>query len=255
MIMFRRTARALFFTARSACLALAAGISACAGPPSYSYAGESGPEHWATLSSSYRECAAGTRQSPVELAGARASALPVLNAEYGETALVRASGGHGIEFHVAEGSELFVGGAPSELKQFHFHSPAEHLVAGARYPLEIHFVHEDRSGGLTVLAVFVKEGRTNPALKLIADALRKGRARTGPPPRLKLKTLIASVDGYFAYSGSLTTPPCTQPVSWIVLAEPLEADAATLRRFSEVLGGNARPVQPLDGRAVLRSRR
>ena len=145
--------------------------------------------------------------------------------------------------------------AARELKQFHFHSPAEHLVAGARYPLEIHFVHEDRSGGLTVLAVFVKEGRTNPALKLIADALRKGRARTGPPPRLKLKTLIASVDGYFAYSGSLTTPPCTQPVSWIVLAEPLEADAATLRRFSEVLGGNARPVQPLDGRVVLKSRR
>jgi len=219
--------------------------------PHWSYEGADGPTHWGDLSASYRACATGRAQSPIDidLSHADHAALPPLHAHYHATAATEIDNGHTIQDNVAPGDSIELGGTRYELEQLHVHQPSEHLLAGRRYPLELHLVHRAASGALLVVGVMVEEGGANPALgELIAHLPHRNAVEhltIDPSP------LLPTDRHYATYDGSLTTPPCTEGVTWVVLTSPIHASRAQLDRVARAVHDNARPVMPLAGRHVV----
>jgi carbonic anhydrase len=145
-----------------------------------------------------------------------------------------------------------VSGVAYQLLQFHFHAPSEHRVGGRSFALELHLVNESSSGRLLVLGVLIRPGRANRAFDRLIAALP-----ASPGQRRRLTGLIALTllpekgqGARYTYSGSLTTPPCTEGVSWNVFATPVELSPAQIRRFTVIYDHNNRPLQPSNGRAV-----
>ncbi len=236
---------------RPALLALAtAGCAAAAEPQGpWSYAGPTGPERWAALSAEYAACA-GTQQSPVPLDSADAIPAqgPALVIDWRPFVAEVEDEGPTIAVvaHGAGGARLK--GADFALAQFHFHAPAEHALDGRRAPMEVHFVHRAADGRLLVVGVLVEEGAENPILD---DVWRL--SATGGEAKIDPAGLLPANRVGFAYEGSLTTPPCSEIVSWRVLATPITASAAQIAFFADPRPGNARPLQALARRFVLRT--
>jgi carbonic anhydrase len=219
--------------------------------PHWSYEGSEGPAHWGDLSAAYRACSTGRAQSPIdiELAHADHAALPPLQVHYQATAATEIDNGHTIQDNVAPGDTLELDGTRYELQQFHVHHPSEHLLDGRRFPLEVHLVHRAASGALLVLGVLVDEGLANHALGELVSHLPHRNAiehLTIDPSEL-----LPADHHYATYTGSLTTPPCTEGVTWIVLTTPIHASRAQLDRVARAVRDNARPVMPLAGRHVV----
>ncbi len=221
----------------------------------WGYTGAGSPEHWGTLSPEYQVCQAGTQQSPIDLEGAIDASLSDIQIEYGEIPLKILNNGHTIQVNTEPGNTLILDGTPFELIQFHFHHPSEHTVTGEPYPMEVHFVHQSESGELAVLGIFLKEGQENAALKPIWDAMP---SQVQPETQISGSTVeIASIlpanRSVYRYFGSLTTPPCSEIVRWVVFEEPIEVSSAQIEQFVEIFPLNARPVQPLNRRFLLMS--
>lgn len=139
------------------------------------------------------------------------------------------------------------------LKQFHFHHPSEHLVNGQRFAMEAHFVHE-ASDGLAVVGVLISPGKRNAVFeKIVATMPSDEGPATQADPAIDLRRLLPAHRSYFRYEGSLTTPPCSETVNWIVLAQPIEVNEADIARFAELYPMNARPAQVRDRRFILNS--
>jgi carbonic anhydrase len=221
-----------------------------AGPAHWSYDGETGPAHWATLDPAFSACG-GSAQSPIDLSGAASEALPAIALHY-EPAHARAfDNGHTIVFELDPGSYLELDGARYPLEQFHFHHPAEHTVDGARQALELHFVHKRDASALVVLAVLLSADAVSPpelerVLKQLPPAGQK-RALEAP---IALEQLLPAERGYFRYRGSLTAPPCTEAVTWLVLRAPAPIGAAELAAFAARYPDDSRPVQPRNDRVL-----
>lgn len=196
-------------------------------------------------------CPTGTAQSPVALTTADAVDLPDIVTTYPAGAGTFLDNGHTLQFTPDAGGRTTIGGDAYDLVQFHFHSLSEHTLNGKAYPLEIHFVNRNADGGLAVVGVFVTEGAANPALAALLAAVpaqegEAGVTRPGVYPVL----LLPEDRHYFGYSGSLTTPPCTEGVRWNVLATPIEASTDQIAALSAALGTSNRAVQPLHERAA-----
>jgi carbonic anhydrase len=154
---------------------------------------------------------------------------------------------------------ITLGGVPFSLAQFHYHDPSETTVAGRRYTMEEHFVTTSATGAETVVAVLLRLGAHNNALQPILDAatasLSKPNTQTTISSPIDFSGLLPkNLSGWF-YVGSLSTPPDSEPVNWLVLSTPITLDANQLAQYEAVAasGGflpNARPVQPLDGRII-----
>lgn len=221
----------------------------------WDYEGESGPEHWGGLSAEFTACSEGRNQSPVDLVAGFHVELPELIFNYHGTPLRETNTGHTIQLTVVPGMFLEIPEAERkvELQQGHFHSPSEHTVDGRHYPMEIHLVHNDGSGFLTVVGVMVEEGEENPMLNRIWAFMpeRVGETTEAPVSVLEAGVLPPTRE-YFTYNGSLTTPPCTEGVEWIVLRHSLTASAEQIARFKERVGPSTnRPVQPHNARVIL----
>lgn len=234
-------------------LLLSTGAFASASVP-WGYSGAKGPAHWSKLSPDYALCDDGKNQSPVNLSKMVRGALPPLDVQYRPGGREVVNNGHTIQVEYAPESGFTVQGHAYELKQFHFHAPAENLIDGKTYPMSVHFVHKDQNGHLAVIAVMFKRGKTNPILATIWKAMP---AHSGHKRRLKAPVDAASLlpkqTAYYRYNGSLTTPPCTEGVSWYVMKQPIEASQDQIDRFVEVIHGhNNRPVQPLNARVVIK---
>lgn len=221
--------------------------------PHWDYAGKIGPEHWATLSPQYQECA-GKNQSPVDIEQSITADLTPPQFHYHSGGLETLNNGHTLQTNYAPGNSLIVDGKTFELKQFHAHAPSENRINGKSYPMEIHLVHADRDGNLAVVAVMLSEGAENPALK---NAWAQLPQHVGD--KHKLAAAVATEDllpthrSYYRYEGSLTTPPCTEGVRWLVMQQPVTASKAQIAQFVRVLGHpNNRPVQALNARLVLK---
>jgi carbonic anhydrase len=161
--------------------------------------------------------------------------------------------GHTIQVDFAEGDTLRLGDRSYVLKQFHFHHPSEHLVHGKRFAMEAHFVHAS-ADGLAVVAVLMLAGKPNSVFNKIVSTMPSEEGPAVPAhPAIDPRRLLPDHQGYYHYEGSLTTPPCSQTVDWIVLARPIEVDEADIARFAKLYPMNARPVQKLDRRFVLSS--
>ena len=233
----------------------AAGYFVLAADVHWGYDGDQGPANWGALSPDYAICADGSAQSPIDIRDASALDLVDIAFHYRDTAATIANNGHTIQVDVAAGSHIIYNGITYELLQFHFHSPSEHTIDGEAAPMEIHFVHRDpNSGALAVVGILLAEGvADNDAYAAVFDAIP---AEAGEPQALSsplaLDALLPKKRAYYTYNGSLTTPPCSEIVRWLLLDTPVELSAAQVAAFTEIYAGNARPVQPLGQRDLLR---
>lgn len=237
--------------ATAAVLALAACKPASETAPVKAPAGAAAHWSYADQASWGGECPVGTAQSPVALTTAEAVDLPDIATDYASGAGTLLNNGHTLQFTPDAAGRTRIGTDAYDLVQFHFHAPSEHTLDGKRYPLEIHFVNRNADGALAVVGVFVTEGAANPALASLLAALpsqagEAGVTRPGVYPVL----LLPEDRHYFAYAGSLTTPPCTEGVRWNVLSTPIAASGEQIAALSAALGASNRAVQPMGDRSA-----
>jgi carbonic anhydrase len=218
----------------------------------WEYSGEAGPEHWAALSPQYSSCTSRT-QSPIDLTGFIEADLKPIGISYLAGGNQILNNGHTVQVDYAPGSSISLNGDQFELKQLHFHAPSENHINGKSYALEAHLVHADKAGNLAVIALMFDEGAANPALAAIWPLMpqQAGEKKTLPTAFAAAKLLPANHDYYF-FDGSLTTPPCTEGVRWLVFKTPLSASRAQVQAFAKLMHHtNNRPVQAANARPVL----
>jgi carbonic anhydrase len=222
-------------------------------PPHWSYSGDEGPNEWGKLDSTYAACSNGKTQSPIDIKGAQKADLPVLKFEYNAVPLKIIDNGHTIQVDYPAGSTLIAGKKVYMLQQFHFHHPSEEHVNGRAYDMVVHLVHADAEGHLAVVAVFLKKGKANPLIDLVWQNLptEKGKAVDVSGVTLNAKDLLPADYGYYTYSGSLTTPPCSEGVTWYVLKKPAALSESQVTAFAKLYPAVARPIQAANGRVIL----
>lgn len=219
--------------------------------PHWSYEGEHGPEHWGHMSKEFQACSEGKTQSPIDLSNAAPEALSKIEFKYGSSRLNIVNNGHTVQVNYDGGSSIAVDGSEYGLVQFHFHTPSEHTVDGKSYGNEMHLVHKNGKGQLAVVGVLIEEGSENPAYSAIWSNLpAKAGEKRSVEASINAGELIPSESGYFTYSGSLTTPPCSESVKWIVLKKPIQMSTAQIKEISDIMSKNNRPVQPLNERVL-----
>lgn len=220
----------------------------------WEYKGKHGAAHWAEIDSDFKECKLGHSQSPVDIRKTEKVALPALQADYKAASPVIWNNGHTVQVNLPAGSQLHVGDQTYDLLQFHFHTPSEEAIRGKHYPMVAHFVHKNAAGQLGVVGVLVRAGKANVALKPIFDHLpRTGEKISVDDLALNMAEVLPKTLGYYNFEGSLTTPPCSEGVNWMVLKQAIELSPAQIRAFQHVVPFNARPVQPLNGRVIKES--
>ncbi|MCB1916236.1 MAG: carbonic anhydrase family protein [Rhodocyclaceae bacterium] len=219
----------------------------------WAYDGHGGPDHWAELSSDFAMCGMGRNQSPVDLVAPVEASLSGIDFDYPLQGNEIINNGHTVQVNVAPGSSIRVDDHRYLLKQVHFHTPSENRINGKSFAAEAHFVHADAAGNLAVVAVLFDDGDSSPALAALDPelpdhagehhSLRAGNA---------IAALLPETREYFEYSGSLTTPPCSEGVRWLVMKQPMTISPAQRETLARVMHGpNNRPVQPLNARLVL----
>lgn len=219
----------------------------------WGYEGEHGPEHWADLDPANAMCRLGKNQSPIDLNGFVDAKLPDLKIGYLAGASEFVNNGHTLQINYAAGSTLIVDGRTFELQQMHFHSPSENHIRGKSYPLEAHLVHKDKDGDLAVIAVMFEEGSANAELaKFWVKVPAEEGDKVAFPAGMSVAGLLPRKHEYYRFSGSLTTPPCSEGVRWIVMKTPVTVSKEQVATFAKALGfANNRPIQPVNAREIL----
>ena len=218
----------------------------------WSYLGVEGPAHWGLLTKKYATCETGSKQSPIDIPtqGLR-HRQETLNFHYNTSELHEMNNGHTIQVSHKSGCHVDFNKLHYNLRQFHFHEPSEHHIDGKTFPMEMHLVHQDETGHILVIAVLMEVGPEHPVLKKLWSWLPdKAGKEASIPLRASLRDVLPANTEHYSYSGSLTTPPCSEGVQWIVLTEPIKISEQSLRKFSTIIGDNARPVQPLGNRPI-----
>lgn len=224
----------------------------------WGYGQDNGPDRWGTASESYQTCTTGTKQSPIDLETAKAQSPELVHPanapvfHYRSTPLLMSNTGHTIQVEGDGLSTLELDGERFKLLQLHFHHPSEHRLNGDRFPMEMHLVHGNPLGQLAVASVLLIEGQENSPLQPIWDSISRQKTvpMRMPGKRVNLAALIPGDRTLFRYQGSLTTPPCSEAVQWIVFKTPMELSAAQIAAFKAIFPLNARPIQPMNDRGL-----
>lgn len=214
----------------------------------WEYEGERGPDNWAELSADYTTCEAGREQSPVDLADAERTDLADVEFDYRPASYEVVNNGHTVQANVTDAGGITLDGESYELLQFHAHTPSEHTEDGQRSDLELHLVHQNDQGELAVVGVLMDEGESGALSEAWSQLPQEGE--TQQLESFDAARLLPEDTRGYRYDGSLTTPPCTEDVSWIVMDETTRVDAELVSSFRELLGETARPVQPLGDREL-----
>ncbi len=187
------------------------------------------------------------QQSPIDIRETKEVELPDLRVNYNTTDLRIVNNGHTLEVIYDPGSYLIYEDRVYELIQFHFHTPSEHLIKGRSFPMEIHIVHKGEDGELLVVGIMMKEGKPNELLEELWRVLplKDGKEKFREDVKINATDLFPSNKDYYTYTGSLTTPPYTEGVRWIVMKTPTEISKEQVNKFRSLFGENARDVQPL----------
>lgn len=220
----------------------------------WAYEGEGGPEAWGQLKSDFKTCAIGKRQSPIHIedgATLQGPAEPIQFSYRASDGTV-VNNGHTIQVDVVGDNSITVRGATYKLLQFHFHHPSEERINQKVYSMVAHLVHRNAEGQLAVVAVLLDPGTANGLINKVwtympLDAGDKVRMPAG---LLDLSELLPKDQRYYQFLGSLTTPPCTEGVLWLVLKQPTTVSPEQIKLFSQLYPMNARPVQPVNGRPI-----
>ena len=224
-------------------------------PPHWGYEGKEGPENWAKLSPEWAKCGTGERQSPIDIRDGLKVDLEQITFDYRPTAFKVVDNGHTIQVNVSGWNSLRMQGRSFKLVQFHFHRPSEEMIDGKTFEMVVHLVHQDSQGKLAVVAVLIEKGARQPVLQAVLNnlPLEKGQEVPVNGNSIDLAQMLPTDRRYFTYMGSLTTPPCTEDVLWIVMKQPAQATAEQLNLFARIYPMNARPVQEGRGRLIKES--
>lgn len=234
------------------CSLLAGSVAMAQEGVHWGYEGKASPEHWGQLAPEFALCGSGKNQSPIDISGGFQAELPKVPFGYQAGGNEILNNGHTVQVNYAAGSRIQVDGQPFQLKQFHFHAPSENLIDGKSYPLEVHLVHADAQGNLSVIGLMFEEGAANPLLTRLWQAMpeKAGEHHVLAQP-VDVSALLPSDQAYYRFNGSLTTPPCSEGVRWLVLKQPMTASSEQIARFEAVMKHpNNRPVQPLNARVL-----
>ncbi|MFZ1006211.1 MAG: carbonic anhydrase family protein [Candidatus Sulfotelmatobacter sp.] len=214
-----------------------------------------GPNKWGDLKPEFATCKNGHQQSPIDIRSPQKADLPPIKFDYKPSPLRIIDNGHTVMINYAPGSFISVGGKRYELKQFHFHRPSEEKINGKSYDMVVHLVHADAEGKLAVVAVLLRKGKDNPAVQQLWNNLPKEKdaEKSLDSVKIDVDELLPVDRGYYTFSGSLTTPPCSENVTWFVLKHPGTVSAAEIEQFSKLYQHNVRPTQLLYDRVVLES--
>lgn len=225
--------------------------------PHWGYTGAGGPEHWGDLSPEFAPCKTGRAQSPIDIHQAVPLPVSFTAHRYRSVPVSVINNGHTIYVDVPPANYLIVQGKSYELQQFHFHAPSEHALQGRRADMVVHMVHKAPDGEIAVVAVPMVIGHDpNRLISIIWETVPTQLGRSARPwKRINPARLLPhDRDRYYTYTGSLTTPPCTEGVRWLVMTEPITVTAGQVARFKELIGPNTRSLQAINGRPVFYNR-
>ncbi|WP_338469599.1 carbonic anhydrase family protein [Niallia sp. XMNu-256] len=226
----------------------------------WSYEGNTGPEYWGKINPNYASCSKGAKQSPVNIDLSKinkstSSTMDLdITIQYRPSIVNTINTGFTIQANpTTKNNRLVLNGNEYTLQQFHFHTPSEHTINGQHGKMELHLVHQDKSGKIAVIGILIKEGTVHQTLNQIWNDLPKRKSKeaiTSLRP-LHLNQLLPKNQTFFYYEGSLTTPPCTEGVQWIVFKSPIEMSKSQIQTFQEIFPDNHRPTQPINDREIL----
>jgi len=220
----------------------------------WSYEGETGPANWSKINSDWAKCGTGNRQSPIDLRDGIKVNLEQISFDYHPTSFSEVNNGHTIQVTVGGGNFITIGNTAYELQEFHFHRPSEEKINGKGTEMVIHLVHRSAEGKVAIIAVLLERGQPHRLMQTIWDNLPLEKFDTVSPSIVIDPTdALPERRDYFTYMGSLTEPPCTEGVLWMVFKQPMQASPAQTALFSRLYPLNARPVQATAGRMIKES--
>lgn len=217
----------------------------------WAYGGDTGPESWAQLKPEFQQCAVGKRQSPIDIRDSIPVQLDPIQFDYHPSAFRVIDNGHTVQVNVEPGNSITVQGRRYDLLQFHFHRPSEERINGRQFEMVAHLVHKDVEGKLAVVAVLMDQGKAHPLVQQVWNNLPLEKNIEQPAlVQMDLKALLPEQQQYFTYMGSLTTPPCSEGVLWMVMKQPAAMSREQIAIFSKLYPMNARPIQSASGRLI-----
>jgi len=222
----------------------------------WTYEGQTGAGKWAKLSGEFAACEIGPRQSPIDIRETIRADLPPIRFIYKPVALSIIDNGHTIQVNTAGAGGISVDGEDYELLQFHFHKPSEEKINGKAYDMVAHLVHKSKAGKLAVVAVMLEAGKEQKLVRTLWNnlPLEQNQPVTKSEINIDPAALLPATRDYFTYTGSLTTPPCSEGVLWLVLKTPTQVSKEQVAGFGKIYRNNARPIQPGNGRIIKESR-
>lgn len=221
----------------------------------WNYEASAGPSFWSEMSPDYSLCSKGLQQSPLDLSedSVIENDSRGINPKYVVAGTQLVNNGHSLQVNFPAGNTLHFSGSDYQLVQFHLHTPSEHLINGVPAAMEAHLVHQNLTGKVLVLSALLRSGGANPWLaRMLASAPAHGKSSTLPTginPNELLPKDLEETEAY-SYTGSFTTPPCAEGVTWMVMADAGTVSRAQATAFKALNGANARPVQPRNGRLI-----
>jgi carbonic anhydrase len=220
----------------------------------WTYDGESGPGNWSKINVDWGKCSTGNRQSPIDLRDGIKVDLEQITFDYHQSSFTEVDNGHTIQVTVGTGNFITVNNQTYELQQFHFHRPSEEKINGKGTEMVMHLVHKSVEGKLAVVAVLLERGKAHPLIQTVWNNLPLEKLESvSPTVVLDLMEALPAKRDYFTFMGSLSEPPCTEGVLYIVMKQVMQASPAQLALFSRMYPLNARPVQPGNGRVIKES--
>ncbi|MEO1953260.1 MAG: carbonic anhydrase family protein [Campylobacterales bacterium] len=221
----------------------------------WGYTGHNAPQNWGNISPKYAICSTGKNQSPINITSSFETNLEAIDFNYATAGKEILNNGHTVQVNVKDGNSITIDGVKYKLLQVHFHTPSENNIDGNSFPLEAHFVHIDKDGNLAVVAVMFKDGKENAQLAKLWKymPMKVGEKHPLVAELQDINKLLPENKDYYRFNGSLTTPPCSEGVKWMVLSTPLTISKEQVEKFSHAVHGtNNRPVQDINARIILK---
>ena len=223
-------------------------------PIGWSYEGEGGPARWSKIDPANAKCDTGERQSPIDIRDGIHVDLEPIVFNYKPVRFNVSDTGHTIQVNLSAGNSITLMGRRYDLTQFQFHKPSEEHINGRSFAMSVDLVHRDDEGKMAIVSILIEVGKSNPLIQTIWNDLPLEKNSTSQPISLiDINQLLPVSKLYYTYMGSLTTPPCTEGVLWMVLKEPIEVTQEQISIFGRLYSMNARPIQSDSGRLIKES--